>query len=101
VWANSRERPPFLGFPLNFSSIHQAAERCYAAGHAANEIDWKLATTLAGVAAVLRFAIEAAGMEGPDTDTIGPDGCHYELRATMVAAIEALVKVQAGKAVQA
>jgi hypothetical protein len=45
--------------------------------------------------------IEAAGMEWPDTDTIGPDGWHYQLRATMAAAIEALVKAQAGKAVQA
>ena len=82
----------------------KAAERCYAAGHAANEIDWKLATTrpttLAGAAAVLRFAneIEAAGMEWPDTDTIGPDGWHYQLRATMAAAVEALIKVPAGKA---
>jgi hypothetical protein len=42
-----------------------------------NSVDWKLATTppatLAGVAAVLRFAneIEDGGMEWPDTDTIG------------------------------
>jgi hypothetical protein len=85
----------------------KAAERCYAAGHAANEIDWKLATTppttLAGVVAVLRLAnlIEDEGCEWPLTDTIGPDGWHYQLRATMAAAIEVLVKAQAGKAVQA
>jgi hypothetical protein len=40
-------------------------------------------------------------MEWPDTDTIGSDGWHYQLRATMAAASEALVKAQAGKAVQA
>jgi hypothetical protein len=51
---------------------------------------------------VLRFAneIEDAGNEWPDTDTIGPDGWDYQLRATMAAAIEALIKAQAGKAVQ-
>jgi hypothetical protein len=81
----------------------KAAERCYAA----NDIDWKLATTrpttLAGVVAVLRLAnlIEDEACEWPDTDTIGPDGWHYQLRATMAAAIEALVKAQAGKAVLA
>ena len=73
--------------------------------------------TLAGVAAVLRFAneIEDAGNEWPDTDTIGREGWHYQLRATMAAAIEALMpsngtekinmpeaaKTPAGKAVQA
>jgi hypothetical protein len=77
-----------------------------AACHAANEVDWRLAntppTTLAGVAAVLRFAnqIEDAGMEWPNTDTIGPEGWHYQLRATMAAALEALIKAGAGKAVQ-
>ena len=59
-----------------------------------NAICWKLAntqpTTLAGVAAVLRFAneVEDAGLEWPDTDTIGSEGWHYQLRATMAAAIE-------------
>jgi hypothetical protein len=84
----------------------KAAERCYTAVVAVNEIDWKLATTppttLAGVVAVLRLAnlIEDEGNEWPDTDTIGPEGWHYQLRATMAAAIEALIKDQAGKAVR-
>jgi hypothetical protein len=84
----------------------EAAENCEAACHAANEIDWKLAntrpTTLAGVIAVLRLAneIEDAGGDWPDTDTIGRDGWHYQLRATMAAAIEALMKAPAGKAAQ-
>jgi hypothetical protein len=73
---------------------------------AGNAIDWRLATTLpttlAGVAAVLRFAneIEDGGMEWPNTDAIGPDGWHYQLRATMAAAIEGLINAPAGKAVQ-
>jgi hypothetical protein len=72
---------------------------------AVNELDWRLATTppttLAGAAAVLRFAneIEDAGGEWPHTDTVGREGWHYQLRASMAAAIEALIK--AGKAVQA
>jgi hypothetical protein len=56
---------------------------------------WKLATTLpttlAGVAAVLQLAneIEDAGLEWPDTDAVGAEGWHYQLRATMAAVIEA------------
>jgi hypothetical protein len=42
--------------------VDGVADRCEAAGHAVNAIDWRLATTppmsLAGVAAVLRFANE-------------------------------------------
>jgi hypothetical protein len=85
--------------------LDEACDHCSAACQAANAIDWKLATTLpttlAGVAAVLRFAneIEDAGLEWPNTDAIGPDGWHYQLRATMAAAIEGLIKVPAGKAV--
>jgi len=53
-------------------------------------------TTLAGVAAVLRFVneIEDGGMEWPSTDAIGCEGWHYELRATMAAAIEALIRAE-------
>jgi hypothetical protein len=82
----------------------EAQDNSEAACHLANEVDWKLATipptTLAGVAAVLRFAnlIEDEGGEWPHTDTIGPDGWHYKLRATMAAAIEGLVSAQVGKA---
>jgi hypothetical protein len=85
--------------------VDEADDRCWAACHAVNAIDWKLVTTppttLAGVAAVLRFANEHedAGGEWPNTDAVGPDGWHYQLRATMAAAIEALIKVPAGKAV--
>jgi hypothetical protein len=83
-----------------------ANERCEAACHAVNRVDWRLATTpptmLAGVAAVLRFVneIEDAGNEWPNTDTVGAEGWHYQLRATMASAIEALIKASAGKAVQ-
>jgi hypothetical protein len=79
----------------------EADDRWLAACDAVNAIDWRLATTppttLAGVAAVLRFAneIEDGSMEWPNTDAIGPDGWHYQLRATMAAAIEALIKAAA------
>jgi hypothetical protein len=84
----------------------EADDRCGAACDAVHAIDWKLAntppTTLAGVAAVLRFAneIEAGGMEWPNTDKVGPDGWHYQLRATMAAAVEDLIRAPAGKAAQ-
>jgi hypothetical protein len=86
--------------------LDEASDRCLAACDAVNAIDWKLATTppttLAGVAAVLRFAnkIEDGGMEWPDSDALGREGWHYQLRATMAAAVEALSKAQPGKAVQ-
>jgi hypothetical protein len=89
---------------LSSDEAIEAQDGCEAACDYANEVEWKLATTppttLAGVAAVLRFAneIEDAGLEWPDTDAIGPEGWHYQLRATMAAAIEALIK--GGKAVQ-
>ena len=84
----------------------EANDRCEVAGHAVHVVDWRLArtppATLAGVAAVLRFAneIEDGGMEWPQTDTIGREGWHYQLRATMAAAIEALINAQGGKAVR-
>jgi hypothetical protein len=86
--------------------LDEAHDRSCAACDEVNAIDWKLATTppttLAGVAAVLRFAneIEDGGMEWPSTDAIGPDGWHYQLRATMAAAVETLLKAEAGKAVR-
>ena len=85
-------------------AAEEVDQSCCAAYKVVNKADWRLATTppttLAGVAAVLRFAnqIEDGGMEWPATDTIGPEGWHYQLRATMAAAIEALI--EAGKAVQ-
>ena len=66
--------------------------------HTAYEAGWPLATipptTLAGVVAVLRFAneIEDGGMEWPNTDTIGREGWHYQLRATMAQAIETIIR---------
>lgn len=79
--------------------------RCEAACHYAMDVAWQLArtapTTLGGLVAVLRFAnqFEDEGNEWPDTDRVGSGGWHYQLRATMAAAIEALIKAQAGKAV--
>lgn len=92
------------GHGIGSDGAEVAFQRCCDACRVVNEADWRLATTppttLAGVAAVLRFAneIEDGGMEWPATDTIGPEGWHYHLRATMAAAIEALIKTPAGKA---
>jgi hypothetical protein len=95
------EAEPVSGFDSD--AAWEASERCCDACTVVNEADWRLATTLTGVAAVLRFAneIEDGGMEWPATDTVGPEGWHYQLRATMAAAIEALIKARAGEAVQA
>jgi hypothetical protein len=76
----------------------KADDRCGIACDAVHAIDWKLATTLpttlAGVAAVLRFAneIEDGDMEWPNTDKVGREGWHYQLRATMAAAVEAIIR---------
>jgi hypothetical protein len=85
-------------YGFHSDAVEEAWENSGAACHAADEVGWKLAntppTTLAGVAAVLRFAneVEDAGGEWPYTDTIGPDGWHYQLRATMAAAIETIIR---------
>jgi hypothetical protein len=77
--------------------VVEAQDNNEAACDFASEVAWKLATTrpttLAGVAAVLRFAneFEDAGNEWPNTDPIGPEGWHYQLRATMAAALEAII----------
>jgi hypothetical protein len=78
--------------------VDEADDRCCAAGDAVNAIDWRLATTpprsLAGIAAVLRFAneVEDGGMEWPNTDAVGREGWHYQLRVTMAAAVEAIIR---------
>lgn len=61
------------------------------------ELEWALANTMptsvAGVAALLRYANECEdqGEEWPDTDTTGPDGWHYQLRQTAARALETLL----------
>lgn len=91
-------------FGIRSVEAFEARDRCGAKCDDINAICWRLATTppttLAGVAAVLRLTneVEDEGNEWPDTDTIGADGWHYQLRATMAAAVETLIK--AGKAVQ-
>jgi hypothetical protein len=75
-----------------------ADETCEQACHRAMDAAWQLArtapTTFAGAVAVLRFTnqLEDEGMEWPDTDAVGAEGWHYRLRATMAAAIEAIVQ---------
>jgi hypothetical protein len=91
-------------FSTDASFWAEADDNCEAACHFVHEIDWKLATTapttLAGVAAVLRFAnaIEDGGMEWPNSDAIGVEGWHYQLRATMAQAIEAIISKSGGAA---
>jgi hypothetical protein len=89
-----------------FGFKSEEAAAAFEAGGPACDASWEAAwslastppTTLAGVVAVLRFAneIEDTGHEWPDTGTIGHGGWHYQLRASIAAAIEA----RAGKAVQ-
>jgi hypothetical protein len=61
-----------------------------------NELEWELAntmpTSIAGVAAVLRYGneVEDQGEEWPDTDTIGAEGWHYQLRQSAARALETL-----------
>jgi hypothetical protein len=87
---------------FGFKSEEAAAafEAARAACDASWVAAWSLAstppTTLAGVVAVLRLAneIEDTGHGWPDTDTIGHEGWHYQLRASIAAAIEAIAGVQ-------
>ena len=86
------------GHGIGSAAAEEAFQRSGVACGAANEADWRLATTppttLAGVAAVLRLAnqVEDEGGEWPGTDTIGAEGWHYQLRATMAQAIEAIFR---------
>jgi hypothetical protein len=58
------------------------------------DLSWALANTVpisvAGVAALLRYAneFEDGGQEWPDTDAIGSEGWHYQLRQTAAKALE-------------
>lgn len=44
-----------------------------------------------GRGAAVRQSIEDQGQEWPNTDAVGSEGWHYRLRATMAAAIEAIM----------
>ena len=90
-----------------FGFKSEEAAAAFEAGGPACDASWEAAwslastppTTLAGVVAVLRFANETedTGHEWPETAAIGPDGWHYQLRATMAAALDTLIRAQAGK----
>lgn len=75
-----------------------ADEACEEACHRAMDAAWQLArsapTTFAGVVAILRFTnqFEDEGMEWPDTDRVGGEGWHYQLRATMAQALETIIR---------
>lgn len=80
-------------------AFYDAEDHQSACCHAEMDAAWDLATivptTLAGVAAVLRYVnqIEDQGEEWPDSDLIGRDGWHYQLRQTAARALEALREV--------
>jgi hypothetical protein len=71
-------------------AVQQLCDSCW-------ELEWALAntvpTSVAGVAALLRYANECEdqGDEWPDTDTVGSEGWHYQLRQTAARALEALL----------
>ncbi|WP_316198740.1 hypothetical protein [Bradyrhizobium sp. SZCCHNS2002] len=85
-------------YGVNSDEADAAFEAGGPACHSAYEAGWPLATTppttFAGILAVLRFVneIEDAGMEWPDADLIGPEGWHYQLRATIAASIETIIR---------
>jgi hypothetical protein len=66
------------------------------------DLAWALAntvpTSIAGVAALLRYAneCEGSGEEWPDTDTIGSEGWHYQLRQTAAAGLVATLTESLG-----
>jgi hypothetical protein len=51
--------------------------------------------SIAGIVATLRYAneFEDRGEEWPDTDTVGSDGWHYQLRQSAARALEAILNV--------
>jgi hypothetical protein len=79
-----------IGLTAAEDRIEQLCDSCL-------ELEWELANTMptsrAGVAALLRYANECEdqGEEWPDTDTIGADGWHYQLRQTAARALEMLL----------
>jgi len=62
--------------------------------HSCDKLAWAIATTeptsMAGVAAVLRYVneFEGDGEEWPDTGEIGYESWHYQLRLTLAAALD-------------
>jgi hypothetical protein len=75
--------------PEAYDLVEQLCVSCF-------ELEWELASTMptsiAGVAAVLRYGneVEDQGEEWPDTDTIGAEGWHYQLRQSAARALETL-----------
>jgi hypothetical protein len=71
-----------------------ADERVEQLCHSCQELAWAIATTvptsMSGIAAVLRYTNEweDGGEEWPDTDAIGSEGWHYQLRQTLAEALE-------------
>jgi hypothetical protein len=83
LWAKQDE----YGMTAADERVEQLCQSC-------QELAWAIATTvptsMAGIAAVLRYANEWEddGEEWPDTDTIGSEGWHYQLRQTLAEALD-------------
>ncbi|MGY4281228.1 hypothetical protein ACVWXO_000448 [Bradyrhizobium sp. LM2.7] len=79
-----------IGLPYAEERVEQLCDSCL-------DLEWALVntmpTSIAGVAALLRYANECEdqGDEWPSTDTIGADGWHYQLRQTAARALERLL----------
>ncbi|UQR65104.1 hypothetical protein LRP30_07595 [Bradyrhizobium sp. C-145] len=79
-----------IGLRAAEDRVEKLCDSCY-------ELEWALAntmpTSIAGVAALLRYVneVEDQGEEWPDTDAIGSDGWHYQLRQTTARALEMLL----------
>ncbi|WP_271574908.1 hypothetical protein [Bradyrhizobium sp. CCBAU 11361] len=86
IWAKREE----IGLPYAEERVAQLCD-------SSQDLEWALAntmpTSIAGVAALLRYAneVEDQGVEWPDTDTIGPDGWHYQLRQTAARALQTVL----------
>lgn len=79
------------------SGLCEANERADELCDSCLELEWALATTpptsIAGAAALLRYVneVEDGGEEWPDSDCIGREGWHYQLRQTIAAAVVNLI----------
>jgi hypothetical protein len=75
------------------TAVDRIAQLC----DSCQELAWTLAntmpTSMTDIAAVLRYAneFEDRGEEWPDTDPVGSDGWHYQLRQSAARALEMLL----------
>ena len=82
--------------------VTDASDRVEQLCYSCQDLGWALANTVpisvAGVAALLRYAneFEDDGQEWPDTDAVGSEGWHYQLRQTAAAGLVAALTESLG-----